>query len=107
MEVLCKLFKGLFFKGKFFIENLVVLSFGKGGSSPIAHLVECHKHLGFVIVDVFVYGEVGCHGLDPVTICGRDIFFSIIHLPPLCPGLPYMFTVSIIFSTDTYQYIIW
>ena len=42
-----------------------------------------------------------------VMICGRDILFSIIHLPPLSSGSPYTFTVSIMFFADIYQYIIW
>ena len=40
-------------------------------------------------------------------ICGRDLLLSIIHLPLLCPDSPYMFTTSVVFSTNTYQYIIW
>ena len=42
-----------------------------------------------------------------VTICGRDILFSILHLPPLSYTSPYTFTVSVIFYTDTYWYVVW
>ena len=42
-----------------------------------------------------------------VMIHGRDILFSIIHLPPLSSGSPYTFTVSIMFFAGIYQYIIW
>ena len=38
-----------------------------------------------------------------VTICGRDILFSIVHLSPLSPDSLYTFTISIMFFSDTFD----
>ena len=42
-----------------------------------------------------------------VTVRGRGLILSIIHLPPLSIDSPFTFTVLLIFFTDTFQYIVW
>ena len=42
---------------------------------------------------------------ESVMIHGDNLIFSIVHLPPLSFDLPLTFTVSVMFSTDSYQYI--
>ena len=42
-----------------------------------------------------------------VTVRGRGLIFSIVHLPPLTDGSPFTFTVLVIFFTDTFRYIVW
>ena len=42
-----------------------------------------------------------------VTVRGRGLIFSIVHLPPLTIDSPFMFTVLIIFFADTFQYVVW
>ena len=42
-----------------------------------------------------------------VTIQGQGLIFSIIHLPLLTLDSPLMFTLLIMFSTSTFQYIVW
>ena len=46
-------------------------------------------------------------GVQSVMVQGSDILFSILCLPPFSPGSPFMFTVSIEFSTDTFCYTVW
>ena len=41
-----------------------------------------------------------------VTVRGLDIIFSIIHLSLLMPGSPFTFTISIMFSANTFCYMI-
>ena len=42
-----------------------------------------------------------------VTVRGQDLIFSIIHLSSLAPNSPFMFTISTMFFTDVYQYMVW
>ena len=42
-----------------------------------------------------------------ITIHGDNLLFSIVHLPPLSSDLPYSFTISIMFLTNNYWYIVW
>ena len=42
-----------------------------------------------------------------VTVRGRGLIFSIVHLPPLTINSPFTFTVLIIFLADTFRYIVW
>ena len=46
-------------------------------------------------------------GLERVTVRGRGLILSIVHLPPLTIDSPFTFTVLIIFFADTFQYIVW
>ena len=45
--------------------------------------------------------------LQSVTVQGHGLVLSIVHLPPLTIDSPFMFTILIIFLTDTFQYIVW
>ena len=42
-----------------------------------------------------------------VMVQGCGLIFSIVHLPPIDDDLPFIFTVLIIFLTDTFHYIVW
>ena len=42
-----------------------------------------------------------------VTVRGRGLIFSVVHLPPLTADSPFTFTVLIIFFADTFQYVVW
>ena len=42
-----------------------------------------------------------------VTVWGRGLIFSIVHLLPLTIDSPFTFTILIIFFTDTFRYIVW
>ena len=42
-----------------------------------------------------------------VTVRGHRLILSIIQLPLLTVDSPFMFTVLLIFFTDTFQYIVW
>ena len=42
-----------------------------------------------------------------VTVRGHGLIFSIVHLPPLTIDSPFMFTILVIFLTDTFRYIAW
>ena len=42
-----------------------------------------------------------------VTVRGRGLFLSIVHLPPLSAGSPFTFTVLVIFFADTFCHIVW
>ena len=42
----------------------------------------------------------------PVTVQGPNLIFSIVHFSPLSSDSPFTFTVSILFSTDDYQYMV-
>ena len=42
-----------------------------------------------------------------VTVQGRGLFLSVIHLPPLTTDSPFTFTVLIIFFADTFRYVVW
>ena len=52
---------------------------------------------------------IGGDGFDVecVTVRGRGLILSIVHLPPLTIDSPFTFTVLIIFFADTFQYIVW
>ena len=52
-----------------------------------------------LVVQLFKGGDV--------TIHGRDLLFSIVHLSPLCPNSLYTFTILVNFLRDTYQYTVW
>ena len=41
-----------------------------------------------------------------VMVCSQDLLFSIVHLSPLSIDWPLTFTLSIMFFTDNYQYMI-
>ena len=41
-----------------------------------------------------------------VTVRGRSLIFSIVHLPPLTDDSPFTFTVLVIFFADTFRYIV-
>ena len=63
-------------------------------------MMETQRDSSFVlVVQVFEGGNV--------MVQGSDILFSILCLPPLSPGSPFMFTISIEFSTDTFRYTVW
>ena len=51
------------------------------------------------------YGYACWHDVS-VTVQGPNLIFSIIHFSPLSSDSPFMFTVSISFSTDDYRYMI-
>ena len=57
---------------------------------------------GFDVVLVVQVFEGGI-----VTVRGRGLIFSVVHLPPLTTDSPFMFTVLIIFFADTFQYVVW
>ena len=42
-----------------------------------------------------------------VMVRGQGLILSIIHLPPLTVGSPFMFTVLLIFLTDMFRYVVW
>ena len=42
-----------------------------------------------------------------VTVRGHGLAFSIVHLPPLTVDSPFMFTVLVIFFTNTFRYVVW
>ena len=42
-----------------------------------------------------------------VTVRGRGLLFSVVHLPPLTINSPFTFTVLIMFFADTFRYIVW
>ena len=42
-----------------------------------------------------------------VTVRGRGLIFSVVHLPPLTINSPFMLTILVIFLTDTFRYIAW
>ena len=42
-----------------------------------------------------------------VTVRGRGLIFSILHLPPLTIDSPFTFTILVIFLADTFRYIVW
>ena len=42
-----------------------------------------------------------------VTVRGHGLVLSIVHLPLLTVGSPFMFTILIIFLTNTFRYIVW
>ena len=42
-----------------------------------------------------------------VTVQGRGLIFSIVHLPLLTVDSPFTFTVLVIFLADTFRYIVW
>ena len=44
---------------------------------------------------------------NTVTVQGLDLIFSITHLSPLSSDCLFMFTISIMFLPDVYQYTIW
>ena len=41
-----------------------------------------------------------------VTVQGRGLIFSIVHLTPLTANSPFTFTVLVIFFADTFHYIV-
>ena len=57
---------------------------------------------GFEVVPVVQVFDGGI-----VTVQGHGLVLSIVHLPPLTADSPFMFTVLIIFLTDTFQYVVW
>ena len=42
-----------------------------------------------------------------VTVRGRGLIFSVVHLPPLTTDSPFTFTVLVVFFADTFQYVVW
>ena len=42
-----------------------------------------------------------------VTVRGRGLIFSVVHLPPLTDDSPFTFTILVIFFADTFRYIVW
>ena len=42
-----------------------------------------------------------------VTVRGRCLFLSVVHLPPLSTGSPFTFTVLVIFFDVAFHYIVW
>ena len=42
-----------------------------------------------------------------VTVRGRGLIFSIIHLPPLTADSPFTFTILVVFFVDTFRYVVW
>ena len=44
---------------------------------------------------------------DAVMVRGLDFIFSVVHWSPLSLDSLLTFTLSAVFSTDTYQYIVW
>ena len=57
---------------------------------------------GFDVVPVVQVFEGGI-----VTVQGRGLIFSVVHLLPLTIDSPFTFTILIIFFADTFQYIVW
>ena len=57
---------------------------------------------GFDVVLVVQVFEGGI-----VTVRGRGLFLSIVHLLPLSMGSPFTFTVLVIFFNDTFRYTVW
>ena len=57
---------------------------------------------GFDVVLVVQVFEGGI-----VTVRGRGLIFSVVHLPPLTIDSPFTFTILIVFFADTFQYIVW
>ena len=44
---------------------------------------------------------------NTVTVRGRGLIFSVVHLPPITSDSPFTFTVLIIFFDDTFRYVVW
>ena len=42
-----------------------------------------------------------------VTVRGRSLIFSVVHLLPITTDSPFTFTVLIIFFADTFHYVVW
>ena len=42
-----------------------------------------------------------------VTVRGRGLIFSVVHLPPITSDSPFTFTVLIVFFADAFQYVVW
>ena len=42
-----------------------------------------------------------------ITVRGRGLIFSVVHLSPLTIDSPFTFTILVIFLTDTFRYIVW
>ena len=42
-----------------------------------------------------------------VTVRGHGVVFSIVHLSLLTDDSPFMFTVLVIFFTNTFRYVVW
>ena len=57
--------------------------------------------------DLDVVPVVQVFGGGTVTVRGRGLIFSVVHLPPLTIDSPFTFTVLIVFFTDTFQYVVW
>ena len=57
---------------------------------------------GFDVVPVVQVFDGGI-----VTVRGRSLIFSVVHLPPLTIDSPFTFTVLVIFCADTFCYIVW
>ena len=57
---------------------------------------------GFDVVPVVQVFEGGI-----VMVRDHGLVLSIVHLPPLTVDSPFMFTVLLIFFTDTFRYIVW
>ena len=48
-----------------------------------------------------------CNKTATVTVRGRGLVFSIVHLPPLTSDSPFTFTVLIVFFANTFRYVVW
>ena len=57
---------------------------------------------GFDVVPVVQVFEGGI-----VTVRGRGLIFSVVHLPPITADSPFTFTILIIFFVDTFRYVVW
>ena len=48
-----------------------------------------------------------CPGAEIVMLRDPNLIFSVVHFSPLTSDLPFTFTISILFSTDVYRYMVW
>ena len=86
-------------------KTLLVVDFSPHGSGPFLHVGQGVGNLPVVVmVEGLVDKEIQA---DSVTVRGRGLIFSVVHLPPLTSDSPFTFTVLIIFFADTFRYVVW
>ena len=80
-----------------FLSTVLLRKTQAQGSSSMAEILR-----GFDVVPVVQVFEGGI-----VTVRGHGLILSVVHLPPLTVDSPFMFTILLIFFTDTFRYIVW
>ena len=70
---------------------ILALPFLPAVDNPLVVAINCEWHAGVV---------------DGVMVQGPNLIFSIVHFSPLLSDSPFTFTVSIMFSTDNFRYMV-